>query len=496
MADEHHVGAIDQGTTGTRFCVVDADGRIVGSAYERHEQYYPEPGWVEHDAAELWTRTERVIRDGLDDAGVAGDDLAAIGVTNQRETTVLWDRETGEPVERAIVWQDRRTADRVEALEEAGHEEPIRETTGLQLDPYFSATKLAYLLDERGHRAAAERGDLAFGTVDSWLLWNLTGVHATDVTNASRTMLFDVADCAWSDAMLELFDVPRAVLPTVEPSSHPSAYGTTDPDGPVGAAVPVAGVLGDQQAALVGQGCVRPGMAKNTVGTGAFLLTHTGTVPARSESGLLTTVAYQLAGEEPRYALEGSVFVAGAAIDWLESVGLVDDVAETERLVEASAPSDDLWFVPAFSGLGAPHWDPGARGTVLGIDRDVGRGDLVRALVEGVAFRVGDVARAMEADAGTAVEEVRVDGGASVNDALCRLMADAVDAPVRRPRERETTALGAAYAAGIAVDVWEDEGAIERNREEDAEFAPDGADAMARRYERWLEAVERSGDWA
>jgi glycerol kinase len=500
-----YVGAIDQGTTGTRFMLFDRAGRVAASAYETHEQFYPEPGWVEHDASEIWANTQAVVREALDAADCTGADLAAVGVTNQRETTLLWDRETGEPVGRAIVWQDRRTTERVERLEAEGRTPEIRRRTGLEPDAYFSATKLEWLLEEadpvgadRGApdvRERAEAGELAFGTVDSWLVWKLTGEHVTDVTNASRTMLFDIHELAWDDDLLAEFSIPRAVLPEVRPSSDEAEYGRTDPDGAFGAAVPVTAALGDQQAALFGQCCFEAGEAKNTYGTGSFLLCNTGAEPVESEHGLLTTVAFQRSGEDPRYALEGSVFVTGAAIEWLADVGLIEDAAETERLARAVDSPDGVYFVPAFTGLGAPHWDGRARGTIVGMTRGTGREHLVRATLEAIAFQTRDVVEAMAADAG-AVETLQVDGGAVKNAFLCRLQADALGLPVVRPEVDETTALGAAYAAGLAVDYWDGLADLRANHRVDRTFDPDPDAAVRDRYDRWLEAVERSKAWA
>jgi glycerol kinase len=488
-----YVGAVDQGTTGTRFMVFDRHGAVEANAYRTHEQHYPQPGWVEHDAVEIWENTKQVVREALSGAGLEATDLAAIGVTNQRETTLLWDRATGEPVHSAIVWQDRRTTERVEELEAAGKTPEIRRTTGLQPDAYFSATKLEWLLE----RVERDPADLMFGTLDTWLVYNLTGEQVTDVTNASRTMLFDVDELAWADDLLAEFDVPREVLPEVVPSVADGAYGHTDPEGFLDAAVPVAGALGDQQAALFGQTCFDPGDAKNTYGTGSFFLQNTGTEPVVSDHGLLTTVAFQRAGEPAKYALEGAIFVTGAAIEWLEDVGLVSDPAETERLARAVDSTDGVYVVPAFTGLGAPHWDQRARGTIVGLTRGSRREHVVRATLQSIAFQTRDVARAMAADSGYEVERLRVDGGAVQNDLLCQLQADVVGTPVVRPLVDETTALGAAYAAGLAVGYWESTDELREHWRVDAEFDPelDAAEAD-RRYERWQSAVECAKGWA
>jgi len=500
-----YVGAIDQGTTGTRFIVFDREASVVADAYETHEQHYPEPGWVEHDPDELWENTKRVIRRALADAGIEAADLAAIGVTNQRETTVLWDAETGDPVHDAIVWQDRRTTDRIEGMDDE-LADYIHETTGLEPDAYFSATKAEWLLENadpieatrsptRTVRERAEAGDVLFGTIDSWLVYNLTGEHVTDVTNASRTMLFDIHSCTWDDRLLAEFDVPRACLPEVRPSSDDHYYGHTDPDGFLGAAVPVAGALGDQQAALFGQACFRPGEAKNTYGTGSFLLLNTGDEAVTSDHGLLTTIGFQRRGEPVQYALEASIFVTGAVVEWLEDVSLVDNPGETETLARSVDSTDGVFFVPAFTGLGAPHWDQRARGTILGLTRGTRREHVVRAALEAIAYQTRDAVEAMVADSEIPLESLRVDGGAVKNDFLCQLLANVVDARIDRPHVDETTALGAAYAAGLAAGYWTDLDALRENRTTDHAFTPDDGDWDAR-YERWSDAVERSLDWA
>jgi len=503
-----YVGAIDQGTTGTRFMAFDRDGRVVADAYETHEQAYPRPGWVEHDPVEIWANTKTVITRGLRAAGIDADRLAGLGVTNQRETTVLWDRETGEPVHDAIVWQDRRTTDRVEALEASGDAGWIRERTGLEPDAYFSATKAEWLLenadpigtdrgDGRDLRERAADGDLCLGTIDSWLVYNLTGAHVTDVSNASRTMLFDIHEAAWDPDLLGEFGVPRQVLPEVRPSSDEEQYGTTDPDGFLGAAVPVAAALGDQQAALFGQTCFDAGDAKNTYGTGSFVLLNTGEEPVESDHGLLTTVAFQRSGGPVQYALEGSIFATGAAIEWLEDVSLIDDARETAELARSVDATDGVYVVPAFTGLGAPHWDGRARGTIVGMTRGTRREHLVRATLESIAFQTRDVVEAMTADSGVAVDTLRVDGGAVNNNFLCQLQADLVGTEIVRPAVDETTALGAAYAAGLAVGYWDSLAALRRNWRVDRSFDPDLDRATAdARYERWHDAVQRARGWA
>jgi glycerol kinase len=445
--------AIDQGTTGTTCLVLGRDGRVLGRAYAEITQHYPRPGWVEHDPEEIWAVTLRTAREAVAAAGVTP---TAIGITNQRETVVVWDRATGAPVGRAVVWQDRRTAPVCRQLREAGREPWIRERTGLVLDPYFSATKLAWLLEHVPElRRRAEAGDLAAGTIDSWLIWKLTGgrVHATDPTNASRTLLYAVDRLEWDDELLALFGVPRALLPEVRPSG--GSFGETDPT-LFGAAIPIAGVAGDQQAALFGQGCWAPGLAKNTYGTGAFLLLHTGQTRVASTRGLLTTVACGPRGE-PAYALEGAIFIAGAAIQWLrDGLGIIARADETEALARSLASNDGVYFVPAFVGLGAPHWDAEARGTIVGLTRGVGRAHLARAALEAMAYSTHDVLDAMVADSGVSARELAVDGGAAQNDWLLQFQADVLGIPVLRPRLVETTALGAAGLAGLAAGVWPD----------------------------------------
>ncbi|GAB3416090.1 glycerol kinase GlpK [Haloparvum alkalitolerans] len=507
MSDTY-VGAIDQGTTGTRFMVFDHAGQVVANAYETHEQIYPNPGWVEHDPVEIWENTQSVVVDGLAAAGIDADQLAALGITNQRETTVVWDADSGRPVHNALVWQDRRTTDRVEELQEAGDDEWIQERTGLEVDAYFSATKTEWILDNaeplklqssRGEdlRDRAEAGDLLMGTIDAWLVYNLTGNHITDVTNASRTMLFDVHEMDWDDDLLETFGVPEEMVPEVRPSSDEELYGHTDPDGFLGAEVPVAGALGDQQAALFGQTCFDAGDAKNTYGTGSFYLMNTGTDAVTSDHGLLTTVAFQLSGEPVQYALEGSIFITGAAIEWLEDVDLINNAAQTAELARSVESTDGVYMVPAFTGLGAPHWDGRARGTMVGITRGTRKEHIVRATLESIAYQTRDVAEAMEADSGVETTSLRVDGGAVKNDFLCGLQSDIIQTDIVRPEVDETTALGSAYAAGLAVGYWESLDELRDNWQVDRTFEPEMDEAKAdRMYDRWDDAVERSLDWA
>ncbi|WP_227374203.1 glycerol kinase GlpK [Haladaptatus halobius] len=506
-SDETYVGSIDQGTTGTRFMVFDHAGTVVANAYEKHEQIYPEPGWVEHDPLEIWENTKSVIQSALAEAGIDAEQLEALGVTNQRETTLLWDADTGKPVHNAIVWQDRRTTDRVEQLEEDGKTDEVRAKTGLEPDAYFSATKAEWLLDnadpiktQRARpadlRDRAEDGEILFGTVDSWLVYNLTGEHITDVTNASRTMLFDIHEMDWDDDLCAEFDVPRAMLPEVRPSSDDDTYGATDSEGFLGAEVPVAGALGDQQAALFGQTCFDAGDAKNTYGTGSFFLLNTGNEAVESEHGLLTTVGFQRSGEPVQYALEGAIFVTGAAIEWLSDMDLIDDAAETETLARSVDSTDGVYVVPAFTGLGAPHWNQRARGTVVGMTRGTRKEHVVRATLESIAYQTRDVAEAMEADSGIKVESLRVDGGAVKNNFLCQLQADILGTDIVRPVVDETTALGSAYAAGLAVGYWETVDELRKNWQVDREFETAGDGQLDEKYGRWQEAVERSLDWA
>jgi glycerol kinase len=447
--------SIDQGTTGSTAMVVARDGRVLSRAYSEFTQHFPRPGWVEHDPGEIWEVTRSVCRRALEEAGSEAR-VEGVGITNQRETVVLWDRESLEPAHRAIVWQDRRTASICKALRDEGREPEVRKHTGLLLDPYFSGTKLTWLF--RNHpdlRARAEAGDLAAGTVDSWLLARLTGgaVHATDHTNASRTLLYDLDSRDWHPGLLALFEVPGAVLPEVRPSS--GTFGITDGAG-LGLEVPVAGVAGDQQAALFGQGCWVPGLAKNTYGTGAFLLLHTGDAAVESHSGLLTTAACDERGQ-PAYALEGSIFVAGAAVQWLrDGLGLLGSAEESASLARGLDSNDGVYFVPAFVGLGAPHWDPDARGILVGLTRGTTGAHLVRAALEAMAYSTADVLLAMERDSGVATRELRVDGGASTNDWLMEFQANLLGLPVRRPAMVDTTALGAAGLAGLATGVWKD----------------------------------------
>lgn len=488
--------SIDAGTTGITVLAVDASTEVRGRAYSEFEQHYPKPGWVEHDAAEIWAVTERLLSEALAAAGASAADIAGIGITNQRETTVLWDRSSGEPVAPAIVWQCRRSAGICERLKRKGLEPDLRARTGLLCDPYFSATKIMWYLEEiEGVRKRAEAGELAFGTIDSWLIWNLTGgdTHVTEISNASRTLMFNLERAEWDDWILDRLDIPASLLPEVVPSS--GRFGETAVLG--GEPVPVSGAAGDQQAALFGQACFSEGMAKNTYGTGSFLLMNTGEEVRLSGHGLLSTAAWNL-GEGPRYALEGAIFITGGAVQWLrDGLGVISAAAETGPLAESVPDTGGTYLVPAFVGLGAPHWDPYARGAYLGITRGTTKAHLARAAVEAMAYQTRDVAVAMEADSGTPLAELRVDGGASVMDLLCQFQADQLGVLVRRPAMLETTALGAAFLAGFAEGVWTSLDEISGTWRADAEFEPrmsrDEADSL---YAGWTKAVERSKSWA
>ena len=487
-----YVLALDQGTTSSRAVVVDRSGRVRGFDQRELTQAFPQSGWVEHDAGEIWSTQLATARGALRAAAIEARELAAIGVTNQRETTVLWERANGRPVHPAIVWQDRRTADGCAALEARGAGTTVATKTGLRLDPYFSATKIAWLLDHvDGLRERAGRGEIAFGTVEGWLLWNLTGgrVHATDYTNAARTLLFDIERLAWSEELLELFDVPQALLPAVLPSL--CDFGMTERE-LFGVPVPIAGMLGDQQAALVGQAGSRPGIAKNTYGTGSFIVLHTGERIVRSRHGLLATVALGTGERRATYALEGSIFVTGAAVQWLrDGLGAIASTGEVEGLASQVADSGGVTFVPAFTGLGAPHWEPRARGTILGLTRGTTRAHLARATLDAIVLQCADVIDVMQRDAGSRVDELRVDGGGAANDLLLQLQADALGIDVVRPANLETTALGAAYVAGIQAGVWDGFEAVEREWKVAARFRPrTDAAARERSLRTWRSAIE------
>jgi glycerol kinase len=498
MTARRYVLALDQGTSGSTALVLDADGRVRARGYAELPQYYPKPGWVEHDPGEIWATVQQAAQAALQSAGVSGGDVGAIGITNQRETTVLWERSSGAPVHRAIVWQCRRTADMCERLRAEGHEARVRQRTGLVLDAYFSGTKLRWLLDHvPSARRRAERGELLFGTVDTWLLWKLTGgrAHATDVSNASRTLLLDLRNVAWDPEMLDLFGVPPEVLPRVQPSA--GVFGESVDLGWLPRGIPIAGIAGDQQAALFGQACYQRGSAKNTYGTGCFLLLNTGDEPVASQRGLVTTIAWRI-GDRTTYALEGSVFIAGAVVQWLrDGLGLIRTAAESEALARSVSDTGGVYFVPAFVGLGAPYWDMYARGTVVGLTRGTTVAHLTRAALEAIAYQSRDVLEAMTEDAGLPPRQLRVDGGAVANDFLCQFQADILDVPVLRPAVIETTGLGAAYLAGLGAGIWSSLDALAERAVIERTFTPAmDPSARARRYEGWQRAVERARGWA
>jgi glycerol kinase len=489
--------ALDQGTTSSRAILFNEAGSVVAMDQQEFPQHFPKSGWVEHDPLDIWNSQEAVARNALKKAKLTAKDIAAVGITNQRETTLLWDRKTGVPVGPAIVWQDRRTARYCEELHSAGQDSLIARKTGLRLDPYFSGTKLHWMLENLdGVRKRAEAGELAFGTVDTWLVWKLTNgaVHATDPTNASRTLLYDIHAGDWDDELLKLLNVPRAVLPEVKPSS--GIIGECAVDG-LAPGVPIAGIGGDQQAALFGQSCFKPGMAKNTYGTGCFLLLNLGKHAVPSKNNLLTTIAWKIGDEQPDYALEGSVFVGGAAVQWLrDGLGLIKSAAEIEPLAASVPNSGGAYLVPAFAGLGAPYWDPEARGALVGIERGTTAAHVARATLDGIAFQVADLCAAMDADAVVPLKELRVDGGASANNLLLQIQADLLRVPVVRPKCVETTALGAAYLAGLATGVWSSRDEIATHWEMDRTFEPRiSADEAAARRRQWSRAVERARKW-
>jgi glycerol kinase len=493
---QQYVLALDQGTTSSRAIVFGHDGVVIAGAQQEFEQILPRPGWVEHDPEAIWSSQLSVARQALAHADLNAADIAAIGVTNQRETTILWDKSTGRHVANAIVWQSRVTAVICDQLRAQGLEPLFRAKTGLVLDAYFSGTKIKHLLDSiEGLRSRAERGEILFGTVDTWLLWRLSGgaLHMTDYSNASRTLIFNIHTLAWDDELLALLEIPRAMLPAVRPSSE--VYGETDPQW-FGGPIPLAGCAGDQQAATFGQACFQRGSAKNTYGTGCFLLLNTGAVPVPSQNNLLTTVGWKI-GDDVTYCLEGAVFVAGAVVQWLrDGLGIIDKSVDVEALAMSVPDSGGVCLVPAFVGLGAPYWDAYARGTIQGITRGTTAAHIARAAVESMAFQTRDLLEAMVKDAGAAVTGLRVDGGASVNNDLLQFQADILGAVVRRPVVSETTALGAAYLAGLAVGYWSGQADITHNWVLDREFQPRlSADELERRYRQWRRAVERSLDW-
>ena len=488
--------ALDQGTTSSRAILFDHDGQVRASAQKEFEQFYPQPGWVEHDASGIWSSQLGVMSEVIAQANVSPNDVSALGITNQRETTVVWDKQSGEPIHNAIVWQDRRTAKYIDSLKEEGLEETFQEKTGLVLDAYFSASKVRWILENvEGARERAEAGELAFGTIDSWLVYKLTGgkVHITDVSNASRTLMMNLETHDWDNDLLNVLDIPRSMLPEIRSSSE--VYGETQLSG-LSLDIPIAGIAGDQQAATFGQACFEKGQGKNTYGTGAFMVMNTGGEAVPSENKLLTTVAWQT-DDGLDYALEGSIFIAGAVVQWLrDGLGIIRKSEEVESLAKSVDDNGGVYLVPAFAGLGAPHWDQYARGTLVGLTRGSGAGHIARAALEGIAFQVADVVRAMEAD-GVPLKELRVDGGASNNDLLLQFQADLLGVPVVRPKITETTALGAAYLAGLAVNFWHDKETIAAQWAEDRRFEPQWSEQERDdRLNRWHEALERSKAWA
>ncbi|MBP1606613.1 MAG: Glycerol kinase [Acidobacteria bacterium] len=491
-----YVLALDQGTTSSRAILFDHDGRIAGAAQKEFRQIFPQAGWVEHDPLDIWSSQRDVALQVLGQHGIAASDIAAIGITNQRETTVVWDRHTGEPIHNAIVWQDRRTASLCDQWKAAGYGQRVQRKTGLVIDAYFSASKLRWILDNvPGARDRARRGELAFGTVDSWLSWQLSGgaLHITDASNASRTMLYDIAAGSWDDELLDLLDVPRAVLPEVRPSSE--VYGATALN-LFGARIPIASMAGDQQAALFGQNCFSRGLAKNTYGTGCFMLMNVGQAPVASRHQLLTTVGWQI-GDATDYALEGSVFIGGAVVQWLrDGLGVIKSSAEVEALAASVPDAGGVYLVPAFAGLGAPHWDQYARGLVVGLTRGTTAAHLARAALEGIAFQVADVLDVMRKDSGIELDELRVDGGAAANALLMQFQADILHVPVVRPQVIETTALGAAFLAGLAVGFWKSTADVHQAWQVDRTFEPTmSADESSQRRSRWAEALTRARNW-
>ncbi len=498
-----YVAAVDQGTTSTRCIIFDRKGRIVGVDQKEHEQIYPKPGWVEHDPMEIWERTQEVIRGAIANGGIDPKDIAAVGVTNQRETTVVWNRHTGEPYYNAIVWQDTRTDKICDALAADGGQDRFRPKTGLPLATYFSGPKIMWLLENvPGLREAAEKGDAIFGNIDTWLIWNLTGgpdggAHVTDVSNASRTMLMNLETLDWDDEILSIMGIPRAMLPRIVPSSDPNTWGTTKKDGPFGAEIPVCGDLGDQQAALVGQACFDVGEAKNTYGTGCFLLLNTGTRPVQSQYGLLTTLAYKFGDAPAVYALEGSIAITGALVQWLrDNLQFFEKSAQVEECARSVPDNGGIYFVPAFSGLFAPYWRSDARGVIVGLTRYINKGHICRAALEATAYQTRDVFEAMVKDSGVQLKALKVDGGMVYNELLMQFQADMLNVPVVRPVVAETTSLGAAYAAGLAVGFWKDLDDLRANWQEDKRWEPQMDEATRERlYRGWLKAVERTFGW-
>ena len=503
MNEKKYVATIDQGTTGTRCMVFSKDGKVISSAYEEHQQIYPRPGWVEHDPLEIWEKTKRVIKSALISKNIKPAEIAGIGVTNQRETTVVWDAHTGKPMHNALVWQDTRTREICQAMADKGLEGLVRDKSGLVINTYFSGPKIKWLLETvPGVKEKARGGDAMFGNIDTWIIWNLTGgpdggAHITDYTNASRTMLMNLKTLDWDDELLNEMNVPREMLPDIRPSSDKNIYGYTKKDGPFAAVIPVCGDLGDQQAALFGQTCFEVGETKNTYGTGCFLVQNTGTTPVKSKSGLLTTVAYGLEQGKATYALEGSIAITGAAIQWLrDNLGLIKSAPETEKIAQSVEDAGGIYFVPAFSGLFAPYWDMYARGVIVGLTRFITKEHIVRATLESICYQTKDVVNAMYADSGIKLTALKVDGGASKNNFLMQLQADILGITCVRPSVEQTSALGSAYCAGLATGLWDNLDELKKNWRTDKKFEPKW-DAQKREqgYKGWRKAVERTRDW-
>jgi glycerol kinase len=494
---EKYILALDQGTTSSRAIIFDKKGSIISTAQKEFKQIYPKAGWVEHDGNEIWSTQAGVAAEAIAKSGLNGNNMAAIGITNQRETTLIWDRKTGKPVYNAIVWQDRRTSDFCDKLKKDGLTETFRDKTGLILDSYFSATKIKWILDNiDGVRKRAENGELAFGTMDSWLIWNFTRgeLHITDVTNASRTMLYNIHDGEWDQDILEILDIPESLLPDVKPSSE--MYGRTKTT-IFASKVPIAGIAGDQQAALFGQRCIKSGMVKNTYGTGCFMVMNTGEKPIESKNNLLTTIAWEVNGKV-EYALEGSIFIAGAVVQWLrDELGIIRNSSDVEALAKSVPDNDGVYLVPAFAGLGAPHWNQHARGTIVGLSRGSNAGHIARAALEGIAYQAMDVLNAMQADSGIDIRELRVDGGAAANNLLMQFQSDILQAPVIRPKVLETTALGAAYLAGLAVGYWADHDEINEQWQEDRQFTPEMEEKHSKvLINGWNRALNAANEWS
>lgn len=503
MATKKYVGAVDQGTTSTRFMIFNHEGEVVSVHQLEHEQIYPKPGWVEHNPMEIWERTQQVIKGALEKAGISAEELAAIGVTNQRETTIVWNKNTGKPYYNAIVWQDTRTKEICDELAKDGGQDRFRSKVGLPLATYFSGPKIKWILDNiPGVREDAEKGEAIFGNIDTWVIWWLTGgpgkgVHITDVTNASRTMLMNLETLEWDDEILHILNIPRQMLPRIRPSSDPEIYGYTVSNGPFGTQIPVSGDLGDQQAALVGQTCFTAGEAKNTYGTGCFMLLNTGTKPVQSKSGLLTTLGYKFGKEPAVYALEGSIAITGALVQWLrDNLKFFEKSSEIEALARTVEDNGGIYFVPAFSGLFAPYWRSDARGVIVGLTRYINRGHIARAALEATAYQTREVLDAMEKDSGVKLSALKVDGGMVYNELLMQFQADILGVPVIRPKVAETTALGASYAAGLAVGFWKNLEDLRKNWKVDKVWEPKMDEATREKlYKGWLKAVQRTFNW-